>query len=369
MKKYFLQSILLASILAFAFVSCSDDDDNNLSDQKLELDKAGAFVLNEGDMKENNAKLTHYDIAQNKVTANILEVQNDGVKLGNTAQDILIYDSKVFITVLGSDKIFVTDLDGVILKEISTKDAPYKEPRYMAEHGGYIYISFYKSHLVKLDPETYEIKEALEIPEYSEEMTVANSELYITNSMRQGLTEGTTVTVVNLNTFKIEREPITVHINPNRILSDSKGNVYVSSQGDYNGIGSALSIIKANSYKAEVIGENISTIMAIQGNRILLSSTQYDENWNSVVVFSQYDMTTGKHSEESFLTVPSDDKVAKYLQQTYHMSVDPTNQDIYISATDYKTTGTVLIFDKDGKYKSSFSSGGVNPQKVAFMKK
>lgn len=371
-KTCFIKTLLLASIFAFAFIACSDDDENDgRADGKPELDKTGAFVLNEGRIGFDNATLSYYSIAKNELTSEILEKQNDKTKLGDLAQDILIYDSKVFITVNVSNMIFVTDLDGVILKEISTKDTEYKDPRHIASHGGYIYIDFYSGHLVKLDPATYEVVGVLEIPAYSEQMTVAGSELFITNSLWTGITEGKTITVVNLTNFEIERAPITVHDNPSRITSDKQGNIYILSDGvwdpeTYTSI-SALSVIEAGKYQAEVIRENIASKMAIQGDRLLLFNTVYGER--QTTIFSQYDLTTGEYSEESFLTTPSDAQAAGLLDLAYYLSVDPKNNDIYVSTTDYATTGSVLVFDKDGKYKTKFSSGGINPQKVAFMAK
>lgn len=376
LNKYFIKSFLFVTLLAFTFASCSDDDDNNGSDQKLNLDKTGAFVLGEGQSKENNAKLGHYSIAATAYTANVFEKQNKGLALGKTAQDILIVGGKVFITVTNSDMLFVTDLDGVLLEEISFAKTAYNQPRFMVEDNGYVYIDFYSGHLVRLNTSTLKIddsKDVLDLPANPEQMTKANGKLYITNS-RKDKAEGRTLTVVNLSTFKKEAD-IAVHVNPTRITSDSKGNVYVLSWGMWNGAGddgkSALSVIKAGTNKAEIakLGD-AGTIMAVQNDKLLICTTDYT---NNTAKFTQYDISKAKNNlgegwiDQSFFAESQTDEVKGLLNRTYYISVNPANNDLYVSSSDYKTTGTVLIFDKDGKYKDQFASGVINTQKVAFM--
>lgn len=380
LNKYFIKSFLFITLLAFTFASCSDDDDDKGPDQKLDLDKTGAFVLGEGQSSDNNAKLGHYSIATTAYTANVFAKQNKGLELGKTAQDILIHGGKVFITVTNSNMIFVTDMNGVVIKEISLAQTVYNKPRFMAEHKGYVYISCYSGHIVRLNTSTLEINEkedVVQILPYPEQMTVANGKLYVVNSRYNETVEGggKTVTVVDLNNFKKGNELIPVHINPTRITSDSKGNVYVLSWGAWKGVGddakSALSIIKAGSDKAEIakLGD-AGTVMALQNDKLLICTTDYSNNTSK---FTQYDLSKVKENlsegwiDQSFFAKEQSEEVSAWLERTYYLSIDPMNQDIYVSAGTYKETGAVLIFDKDGKYKDHFASGMLNTQKVAFM--
>lgn len=380
LNKYFIKSFLFITLLAFTFASCSDDDDNNGSEQKLNLDKTGAFVLGEGKKGDNNAKLSHYSLSKYSFTGNVFEKQNKGLKLGNTAQDILIYGGKAFITVTNSDMLFVTDLDGVLLEEISFAKTAYNQPRFMVEDNGYVYIDFYSGHLVRLNTSTLKIddsKDVLDLPANPEQMAKANGKLYITNS-RKDKAEGKTLTVVNLSTFKKEAD-IAVHVNPTRITSDSKGNVYVLSWGDYTATDngkSALSVIKAGSDKAEVakLGD-AGTFMVMHDDKLIIAQTVYDKDndYYPITSYSQYDISKVKTdlnegwSDKSFFDVPADKDAAQLLTEGYFMSVNPANSDVYVSVSNYRVTGAVLIFDKEGKFKEHIPTGMVNTQKVAFM--
>lgn len=370
MKKYFLKSFLLASLFALAFVSCSDDDDNRtdleISQDKIANVKKGAYILNEGMNEDNNASLCLYDINEDFSIADVFAINNNKKKLGDIAQDILIHDKKLFSTVTLSNMIFVMDLEGKVLKEISTSTTAYKEPRYMVQHDGYIYINFYTGHLVQLNTDTYEMKVVANIPTYSEQMVVVNNQLYITNSLRNESTPGNTITVIDLKSFETKK-PIEVQANPNKILADKSGNIYVISwsvwgkEDTFN----ALSVIEAGTNTSKVIKKDV-TEMAINNNTVLLTYT--DWNNGGKVALSQYDIAGGKPVDKPFAT--SDNKeINKLLEQTYHLSVNPENGDIYITCSDYKTTGSILVFSKDGVFKTKVSSGGYNPQKVVFFNK
>lgn len=375
LNKYFIKSLLFITLFAFAMVSCSDDDDNDGAvDTKLNLDKTGAFILNHGKSGENNGQLTYYNISKNEIIDKLFERQNKGLRLGDLSQDILIHDSKTFITASSAHLLYVTDMNAELLKVIDF-NAACKKPRYVVGHEGYVYVDFYSGHLAKVDTKTFEVVEIIEIPAYSEKMVVVGDELFITNSLYYGeTTGGKSVTVVNLKNFKIERPAIDVHVNPNEIVADSKGNIYVISWGIWGGNGdegkSALSIIKAGTYKAEVIKLDIANMLTVQHDKILLAKTV-----NKTTEFSQYDLSKVKEGDElsagysatPFVTMPNNNEVVALLDRTHAMSINPVNDDIYLTSSDYTTTGSVIIFDKAGKYKTHFLSGGINPYKVAFM--
>lgn len=75
------------------------------------------YVLNSGDWKSNNSSLTMYDFANGTVKQNYFELQN-GRCLGNTANDIVVYGSKMYIAVSGESTIEVTTLDAKSIKQI-----------------------------------------------------------------------------------------------------------------------------------------------------------------------------------------------------------------------------------------------------------
>ena len=74
-------------------------------------------MLNSGDWKSNNSSLTKYDFETGAVVQNYFELQN-GRCLGNTANDIIVYGSKMYIAVSGESTVEVVSLDAESVKQI-----------------------------------------------------------------------------------------------------------------------------------------------------------------------------------------------------------------------------------------------------------
>lgn len=378
MKKQ-VSNFALFALLAFILVSCSDDKNETPSyiapstPTTPTFQKSGAFVLNEGEFNGNNSKLDYYNPSKYELSTNIFETQNKESKLilGDGAQDILVYEDKMYITVTNSNTIYITDLAGKVIKTHNLSNQAYKSPRSIAAHNAYIYISCYSGHVIKIDSNTSEISASIAIDAYPEQLTVANNELYITNSQYYGSPlPGNTVTVIDLNDFTKVKNKIEVVVNPTKITSDTDGNLYVLSMGNYGDIKNTLSMIKKDTTKDEYTVQKIKegeagSAMTYANGRILLAYRTYVENANKTI-FSTFN-TTNQEFEESFIKIPDGEK--DRLNMAYSISVDPTTQAIYVTTTDYKTTGYVYIFDKTGNYKQHFKSGGINPSKVIFLSK
>lgn len=75
------------------------------------------YILNEGLQNKNNSSLTMYNVKTGEVVQNYFKVIN-GVGLGDTANDIMIYGGKMYITVSTDNIIWVTDLDAKVIGKI-----------------------------------------------------------------------------------------------------------------------------------------------------------------------------------------------------------------------------------------------------------
>lgn len=76
------------------------------------------YVLNEGLQNSNNASLTMYNIADGTVVNNYFKAVNSGIGIGDTANDIIVYGNKMYITVSTDNIIWVTDLNAKIIRKI-----------------------------------------------------------------------------------------------------------------------------------------------------------------------------------------------------------------------------------------------------------
>lgn len=80
--------------------------------------KNRVYVLNEGLENSNNASLTMYNIADGAVTNNCFKAVNGGIGIGDVANDIIVYGSKMYISVSADNIIWVTDLNAKIIGKI-----------------------------------------------------------------------------------------------------------------------------------------------------------------------------------------------------------------------------------------------------------
>lgn len=366
MKKNFIKTTLLVATLAFAFASCSDDDkDEPWVEPKF--DSNGAFILSEG--SANNSQIAYYDIQNDKLSVDAFEKINK-TPLGDTGNDILIYGSKMYTAVFGSAKIAITDLEGKLIPEkgiIDLKDKPYKQPRYLAAHGKYVYVDAYEGYLAKIDTTSLQIVATLAIKPYSEQMAVYGNELYVTNSNHYLATEkGETVTVVDLNTFTIKGDPIKIRLNPTRITSDNLGNIYVISMGNYGDIASAVSVLDSKTREVKEIGENLASTMQMHDNTLLLAYRDWN---NGGSVYKSYDIIKQLIINTPFITIPDEHKDA--LGRVHGISSDPIKKDIYITVAGepWDTSGSVFVFSKNGQFKKHLPKVGVGPAKVEFTTK
>jgi hypothetical protein len=165
MKKNFFNLIALCAVMVFSFTSCDKDEremppvpETPVIPEKPEEPKEPEdpevpvviseyiYVLNSGNMGNNNATLSMYDLKETSVTKDIFEVRN-GRRLGDTGQDIIVYGSKMYIAVFTESTIEVTDLEAKSIKQIKTEG----QPRNFAVHEGYVYITYYNGYVARLD--------------------------------------------------------------------------------------------------------------------------------------------------------------------------------------------------------------------------
>lgn len=360
MKKYLIKSCILATLLAGAFISCSDSDDVK---PKVEVTwEEGAFILHEGSMGHNNSKLAYYNTKTNELVEDIFEEQN-GKKLGDTAQDIIIYGEKMYITVNVSNMIYITDLKGKLVKggEITTSNTSIKDPRYLAAHNGFVYISSYGGAVAKLDTTNLKIVGHLPTPKYSEKLAISDNKLFV-GTATFGDVVNNTITVIDLQTFT-NLEHVEVESNPSVVVNDDNNNIFICSPWQNK----PLTKMDAQTYSTTTIEGSMVSNITLQKNRLLMYNMNYSTT-PATATFSQYDIVNNKLSNTSFLkieTMPEAEKAE--INKIYHISVDPKNYDIYVTTSDYSTTGSVYIFDEQGNYKKHFKAGGVGPQKTVFV--
>lgn len=369
MNQFLLKAIFF-SIITLGGVSCSSDDDEPWVEP--EVTTTGVYILNSGKMGDDNANLGYYNLSTNVYTKNVFTNQNSQ-PLGDSGQDMVIYGSKMYISVTGSNKIYITDLKGKLLKYSNGTSAiidPKNDknepegPRFLAADGGKVYASLKTGYVARIDTATLTIDKKVKVGSYPEQIIAANNRLYVANS---GYGYDNTVSVIDLNNFT-ETKKIDVVVNPNFLVKDNNNNIYVLSWGRTWGganIKSSLQRLNATSEEVTSLGTDIATKMAMNRSKdkIYIINEVYDSNWNLTINLSYYDLKTNKHVETSFVTATSNVDLSK----AYSISIDPVNGNIYIGTSDFSNTGDMYIFSENGTFISKLDTGGLNPMGAYFV--
>lgn len=346
--------------MSLTLVGCSDDDDNKGGNSPFpeQTSLNGVYVLNSGKKGSNNSSLSFYDFETKKVEEDIFKKKN-GRGLGDTANDILIYGSKIYIAVSNSNVIEVTDLQGKSLKQIVSDGDPL-QPRFFASHNGKVYVSLFDGYVARLDTTSLSIESKVKVGRNPEQLVIANNKLYVANS--GGLDYSTpvgydkTVSVVDLPTFK-EKSKIEVVINPVSVRADSQGDVYVISNGNYNDIPNTFQRIDSKTDEVSKVEVTNATEMASIGDKFYIIYSQYEADWSQTISYISFDAINEKVISDNFITDGTT------IAKPYKVGADAASNYIFVTESDYKTNGDVYVFDTAGKLQFKFEAG-LNPLKV-----
>lgn len=356
MKKVF--SLLFCAAALFSLSSCSDNNDELNGDSLPSGSQL--YILNNGSFGKNNATMGSYSF-ETETSVDCLFSLKNGRELGDTAQDFIVYDDKIFIALYGSGIIFVTDLEGTLIEEI-TSDT-YFSPRSFTSDDENVYVSYFDGGVAKIDPETYEttIVPASINPD---KLVAVDGKLYVTVSQFYGNTNPcNTIDIYDAKTLKMEKS-IEVVLNPTQVEADSEGNVYVLSMGDY-GATAVQTLQKIDAKTDAVTKLSISGVEDALPSNIAMGKddvlyvtegvSNASTDWKMVGSVYAYDTKTAKVKE--FI---SDDTV---IPNIFSLSTDLVSGEVYVGSSDYKNTGDLYVLNADGTLKATIGTG-VNPAKA-----
>ena len=236
----------------------------------------------------NNSTLSCIDFDSRTITSNYFDSIN-GRGLGDTANDMKLYGSKIWIVVNVSSQVEVVDArSGISMRRISffTSLGEARQPRYIAFHQNKAYVCSFDGTVARIDTSSLAIEAVTTCGRNPDGIAVANGKLYVSNSGGLDIPNyDNTVSVIDLNTFT-ETKKITVGMNPYKMEADSQGDVYVVSRGNNANIKANWCRIDS---KTDEVAETFTNLPAV--NFTIRNDTAYLYN---------YDFTTDKYWIKTF---------------------------------------------------------------------
>ncbi len=357
-KKIFVA--LMLTVIGVAFLNSCKTDTPDAPDVTI---GTGVYVLNAGKFGNNNASITYYDFKTGFPSGDVfLDKNNRG--LGDTGEDMVRYGSKIYVAVYKSSILEVIDAKtakSVKSIPLANADGTARSPRTLTTAHGKVYIVLYDGHVTSLDTTSLTLGETITVGRNPDASVIANNKLYVANT--GGMSEpkyDKTISVIDLAKFQ-EIKKIEVNLNPQAIDTDSKGNIFVISNGNYGDIPGKFQRIETGTDKVTDIEELKSAKgIAMEGDKAYLYSFDYDKSWQAInKKITVYNTANN--------TIISDNIIkTEVIKTPYCIDIDPVSKDIYLGVTDYRNNGKMYCFKNDGTYKFDFTVG-LNPCKTIFI--
>lgn len=376
-------SVKLVSVffIAIVFLSCRKEETIFLSSTKIVAAPKndgiieGFYLLNEGNMGMNRASIDLFNYRTGSYTTDIYSERNPTVvkELGDVGNDIKIYGNKVYAVINCSNKVEVIDKwSAKRIKKIDIPNCRYvtfnKDKAYVSSYSGPVAIdpNAELGFVAEIDTATLEIKRKVIVGYQPEQMVVHKGKLYVANSGGYRVPNyDRTVSVIDLETFT-EIKKIDVGINLYSMQIDSRGDIYVSSRGDYYGTPSNLFVIDTNTDEKKMQLDIPVLGMCLVDDALYFYSVAWSYLTNSnKITYGILDTKTKKVISDKIITDGTD----KQIMIPYGLQVNSETKEIYITdAQNYVVTGYIYCFTPEGRLKWKTTAGNI-PAHFAFIYK
>jgi DNA-binding beta-propeller fold protein YncE len=368
---------IVFALLFVLFSACRGDVEMLLSEDVAVADPSavkgykGFYLLNEGNMGSNKATLDYFDFSTGIYTRNIYAEKNPHVpkEMGDVGNDVGIYGGKLYAVINVSNKIEVMDAETA--RRIGQIEIP--NCRFVKFWQGYAYVTSYagpvtidphykqQGFVAKVNTATLQVVDRCLVGFQPDELEITGGKIYVANSggyMGADDTKGyeRTVSVIDIATFREERR-IDVAYNLERIKADSRGDLWVSSRGDYKELPARLFFLDRERQRVTDSIPVAASNYWIDGDLLYAYGTEFSyitHNWE--ISFSIVDTRTRKVIDRKIITDGTDGK----LEKPYGIMVHPETKDVYVTdAGNYVTPGVLYCFDREGKKKWSVITGNI----------
>ncbi|MDE6050401.1 MAG: glutaminyl-peptide cyclotransferase [Paramuribaculum sp.] len=309
----------------------------------------GLFITNEGNFQYGNASLSYYDPSTNTVENEVFFRAN-GMKLGDVAQSMSIYDNKGWIVVNNSHVIFAIDLN--TFKEVGRIEN-LTSPRYihfLSDEKAYV-TQLWDNRIFIVNPKKYEITGYIRVPEMTmesgstEQMVQYGKYVYCNCWSYQNR-----IIKIDTETDEVVDE-LTVGIQPTSLVMDRYNKMWTVTDGGYEGSpygyeAPSLYCIDAATFTVE---KQFRFKKGDWPSEVQLNGTRDTLYWINNDIWRMA-VTDERVPVRPFLAY----RDTKY----YGLTVNPLNGEVYVAdAIDYQQQGMIYRYRADGELIDEFYVG------------
>lgn len=349
MKVFLLRLPLIVVVFVSAFLSSCMKWDYMDDTTDFDIKGEGLFICNEGNFQYGNATLSYYNPETNEVQNEVFFRAN-GMKLGDVAQSMTVYDNKGWIVVNNSHVIFAINLD--TFKEVGRIEN-LTSPRYIHfinDEKAYV-SQLWDNRIFIVNPRKFEITGSITIPG----MTMENG------STEQMVQYGKYVYCncwsYHNKLIKIDTETdevvgeLAVGLQPTSVVLDRYNRLWTLTDGGREGSPygyeqPVLSCVDAENFS---ILKQFKFRLGESPSELQLNGTKDTLYWINEDIW-RMDVMAERLPVKPFL----DEKETKY----YGLTINPKNGDVYVAdAIDYQQQGMIYRYSADGRLIDEFYVG------------
>lgn len=309
----------------------------------------GLFITNEGNFQYGNATLSYYDPTTNEVQNEVFFRAN-GMKLGDVAQSMTVYDNKGWIVVNNSHVIFAIDLNTFkVLGHIEDLTSP-RYIHFISDEKAYV-SQLWDNRIFIVNPKTYEITGHIQVPDMTmesgstEQMVQYGKYVYCNCWSYQNR-----IIKIDTETDRVVDE-LKIGIQPTSLCMDRYNKMWTVTDGGYEGSpygheAPSLYCIDAETFTVE---KQFKFDFGDWPSEVQLNGTRDTLYWINDDVW-RMDVRAERIPVRPFL---------KYRDTKYYgLTVNPYNSEVYVAdAIDYQQQGMIYRYSPDGILIDEFYVG------------
>ena len=333
------------------------------------------FILNEGQMGANNATLDFLRFSDGNYITGAFKKMNPsvGAGLGDVGNDIAVLGDELWMVVNNSGIVEVVSAKDET--EIAAIAVP--TPRNVAFDDRYAYVTSWagayaagsydengnyvitdsknpKGQVYRIDLKTKKVDGSVEVGYQPEGIACQAGRLYVANSggissqLPPDYAYDNTVSIVDTKSFKVTKT-IPVQVNLKNVYSDGKGNIYVTTLGDYWSVHSGLYRISESLVDGAQVSKvaDYVSVSALLGDTVYCIGTDSEFDWSASHVYKSW-CVQGGNKKDWTLTVTATTPYSLYALDADTFFVG--------DAGDYFNPGSVSCYYK-GAQRWSVDAG------------
>ncbi len=339
--------IVFVFLIALSLASCMKIEYGKQED--FSVSGGGLFITNEGNFQYGNATLSYYN-PESKEVQNEVFFRSNGMKLGDVAQSMTMYDGKGWVVVNNSHVIFAIDPE--TFKEVG-RIVNLTSPRYIhfvSPEKAYV-TQLWDNRIFIVNPKTFEITGHIQIPDMtmesgSTEQMVQYGKYVFCNCWSYQ----NRILKIDSTTDEVVDELI-VGIQPTSLALDKYSKLWTLTDGGYEGSpygyeAPSLYCIDAESFTVE---KQFRFKLGDSPVEIQLNGTRDTLYWIKGDIWKM-----GVNANR----IPVRPFIESRGTIYYGLTTDPVNNDVYIAdAIDYQQQGKIYRYNSSGVLVDEFYVG------------